>query len=112
MPHGVDYTSSVTYGDTFPSKGKARVQRIILPQIRTITAYSDPSVIADAMTAPLTQGSQGMRCKNLYRAYGKRNAMVFTIVPIPGYCKKRIRSCLNAPLKKRKKLAVWRACFG
>ena len=59
MPHGFDYTSSVTYGDTFPSKGKARVQRIILPQIRTITAYSDPSVIADAMTAPLTQGSQG-----------------------------------------------------
>ena len=44
MPHGFDYTSSVTYGDTFPSKGKARVQRIILPQIRTITAYSDPSV--------------------------------------------------------------------
>ena len=63
MPHGFDYTSSVTYGDTFPSKGKARVQRIILPQIRTITAYSDPSVITDAMTAPLTQGSQGMRCK-------------------------------------------------
>ena len=44
MPHGFDYTSSVTYGDTFPWQGKARVQRIILPQIRTITAYSDPSV--------------------------------------------------------------------
>ena len=24
MPHGFDYTSSVGYADTFPSKGKAR----------------------------------------------------------------------------------------
>ena len=80
MPHGFDYTSSVTYGDTFPSKGKARVQRIILPQIRTITAYSDPSVIADAMTAPLTQGSQG----------GCGSFPVLTETSISGLCKRCI----------------------
>ena len=44
-----------------------------------------------------------MRCKNLYRAYGKRNAMVFTIVPIPGDRNKRIRSCVRALLKKNEK---------
>ena len=101
MPHGFDYTSSVTYGDTFPSKGKARVQRIILPQIRTITAYSDPSVIADAMTAPLTQGSQWEAAQNLLRSKGMRNNTVCSVFSIPGDRNVRISKCVKAPLKKR-----------
>ena len=39
MPHGVDYTSSVTYGDTFPSKGKAECRQI-LHQISTISSHT------------------------------------------------------------------------
>ena len=66
--------------DTFPSKGKARVRNKFLHQISTMTAYSDPSVIAGAMTAPLTQGSQG----------GCGSFPVLTETSISGLCKRCI----------------------
>ena len=78
------------------------MQAKLLHQIRTITAHSDPSV-SFAASSPYAGEPRGSAAQNLLRVYGKRNAMVFTIAPIPGDRNKRIRSCVRALLKKNEK---------
>ena len=48
--------------------------------------------------------------KTLRRTLGTRNVFIYSIVSIPCTCNKRIRRCLNAPLKKQGLL--WCPCRG